>query len=324
MARVARRSGVELLVHTAHAGWAHPLSARVRGAMIAAMGLALIAAFATYHPTDPSFNAASPEAPRNLMGGVGATAADLGLQSLGLGAWLIAAMMVISGVCASPSAIPPSFRWRTRWRVLLGVVGVLCLVGPFGRAGAAVQLAAGPGAGRRLGRDPAGHRRSRPGQGASAGASLIRRRAAGRRGPDRPGARHRRAAHGAGRLRLARRAPGAGPVRPVPPRPRPRAGQDPPRQGQRRSASWCSTTRPKPTSHAPFDEADGSALKVKGSPRTPPPRFRRPRDAREPEDLRIRQPGRVSACPSWPCWPSPSRAPASLTRAPCARTLLHA
>jgi S-DNA-T family DNA segregation ATPase FtsK/SpoIIIE len=129
MARVARRSGVELLVHTAHAGWAHPLSARVRGAMIAAMGLALVAAFATYHPTDPSFNAASPEAPRNLMGGVGATAADLGLQSLGLGAWLIAAMMVISGVLRVAQRDPAAFRWRTRWRVLLGVVGVLCLVG---------------------------------------------------------------------------------------------------------------------------------------------------------------------------------------------------
>ena len=129
MARVARRSGVELLVHTAHAGWAHPLSARVRGAMIAAMGLALVAAFATYHPTDPSFNAASAEAPRNLMGGLGAAAADLGLQSLGLGAWLIAAMMVISGALRIAQRDPAAFRWRTRWRVLLGVIGVLCLVG---------------------------------------------------------------------------------------------------------------------------------------------------------------------------------------------------
>ena len=129
MARVARRSGVELLVHTAHAGWAHPLSARVRGAMIAAMGLALVAAFASYHPTDPSFNAASAEAPRNLMGGLGAAAADLGLQSLGLGAWLIAAMMVISGTLRIAQRDPAAFRWRTRWRVLLGVIGVLCLVG---------------------------------------------------------------------------------------------------------------------------------------------------------------------------------------------------
>jgi S-DNA-T family DNA segregation ATPase FtsK/SpoIIIE len=129
MARVARRSGVELLVHTAHAGWAHPLSARVRGAVIAAMGLALVAAFATYHPTDPSLNAASAEAARNLMGGAGAVAADLGLQSLGLGAWLIAAMMVISGVLRIAQRDPAAARWRTRWRVLLGVVGVLCLVG---------------------------------------------------------------------------------------------------------------------------------------------------------------------------------------------------
>ena len=129
MARVARRSGVELFVHTAHAGWAHPLSARMRGAMIALMGLGLTLAFATYHPTDPSFNAASSDAAQNLMGGLGATAADLFLQSLGLGAWLIAAMMVITGVLRVAQRNPAAFRWKTRGRAMLGVIGVLCLVG---------------------------------------------------------------------------------------------------------------------------------------------------------------------------------------------------
>jgi S-DNA-T family DNA segregation ATPase FtsK/SpoIIIE len=129
MARVARRSGVELLVHTAHAGWAHPVSARARGLAFALIGAALFAAFATYHPTDPSLNAASSEAPRNLMGGAGAVAADIGLQSLGLGAWLIAAMMTVSGLLRLAQRDPAAFRWKTRWRVLLGVIGVLCLVG---------------------------------------------------------------------------------------------------------------------------------------------------------------------------------------------------
>ncbi len=129
MARVARRSGVELLVHTVHAGWAHRLSARLRGAMIAAAGLALVVAFATYHPTDPSLNAASAETARNLMGGLGAVAADLGLQSLGLGAWLIAAMMVIAGLSRIAQRDPDAWRWRTRWRALLGLIGVLFLVG---------------------------------------------------------------------------------------------------------------------------------------------------------------------------------------------------
>ena len=72
MARVARRSGVELLAYTAYSGWTHPISARLRGAIAAAMGLALVAAFSTYHPTDPSLNAASGEAALNAMGAPGA------------------------------------------------------------------------------------------------------------------------------------------------------------------------------------------------------------------------------------------------------------
>jgi S-DNA-T family DNA segregation ATPase FtsK/SpoIIIE len=127
MARVARRSGVDLMIHTAHVGWAHPLTARARGAVVAVMGCALVAAFATYHATDASFNAASAETPRNIMGGLGAVAADLGLQSLGLGAWLIAAMMVVFGGLRVTQSDPAAFRWRTRGRVFLGVMGVLCL-----------------------------------------------------------------------------------------------------------------------------------------------------------------------------------------------------
>ncbi|MDR3510341.1 MAG: DNA translocase FtsK 4TM domain-containing protein, partial [Caulobacteraceae bacterium] len=129
MARVARRSGVELMVQAAHATWAHPWTARARGAAVAGLGLALVAAFATYHPTDPSLDAASTEAARNIMGGAGAVAADLGLQSLGLGAWLIAAMMVASGLIRLAQRDPAAARWRTRWRVTLGLAGVLCLVG---------------------------------------------------------------------------------------------------------------------------------------------------------------------------------------------------
>jgi S-DNA-T family DNA segregation ATPase FtsK/SpoIIIE len=117
------------MVQAAHAGWAHPFAARARGAVTAAFGLALVAAFATYHPTDPSLDAASPDRPANLMGGAGAVAADLGLQTLGLGAWLIAAMMVISGLVRLAQRDPAAARWRTRGRVALSLVGVFCLVG---------------------------------------------------------------------------------------------------------------------------------------------------------------------------------------------------
>ena len=113
MARVARRSSVEMMAYTAYAGWAHPISARLRGLIIALMGVALVAAFATYHATDPSFNAASAEQPLNALGGLGAVAADLGLQSLGLGAWLIAATMVISGGFRVAQRNPAAFRWTS-------------------------------------------------------------------------------------------------------------------------------------------------------------------------------------------------------------------
>jgi S-DNA-T family DNA segregation ATPase FtsK/SpoIIIE len=116
-----------MLAHAAHSGWAHPVSARLRGLMFALIGVGLITAFATYNPGDPSLNAASSLAPRNAMGEPGAMAADLGLQTLGLCAWLIAAMMVVSGLIRLLQRDPAAARWRTRWRVSVGLVGVLCL-----------------------------------------------------------------------------------------------------------------------------------------------------------------------------------------------------
>ena len=46
-------------------------------------------ALATYHPTDPSLNTVSTNAPRNWVGPLGATLSDLLLQSLGLTAFLL-------------------------------------------------------------------------------------------------------------------------------------------------------------------------------------------------------------------------------------------
>jgi S-DNA-T family DNA segregation ATPase FtsK/SpoIIIE len=127
MARAARRSSLELLWVAVGAAWTHPLSARFRGGLIAACGLALTLAFASYHPTDPSLNAASGEPARNLLHGFGADAADLGLQSLGLGAWVIAILMVVSGMGRAIDRDPDLSRRHGRLRALAGVLGVVAL-----------------------------------------------------------------------------------------------------------------------------------------------------------------------------------------------------
>ena len=135
MARVARRSAFQYFVASLQAGWGAAWVARFRGGIVAAMGAALIAAFASYHVTDPSFNAATDARPANLLGGFGAASADLMLQSLGLAAWLIAGLMVATGLARAADRDPAASRGSLRVRALIGALGV---------AGLAALLAAPP------------------------------------------------------------------------------------------------------------------------------------------------------------------------------------
>jgi S-DNA-T family DNA segregation ATPase FtsK/SpoIIIE len=126
---MARRSAVAIAATNVHAGWTHPTVARLRGGVVAATGLALIAAFATYRATDPSLDAASGQRPHNILGGLGADAADLGLQTLGLTAWLLAGLMIAAGVIRLIARDPGKGKSRLRWRVFCGVIGALALAG---------------------------------------------------------------------------------------------------------------------------------------------------------------------------------------------------
>ena len=127
MARAARKTGVGLMVHVADLVWSHPTTARLRGGLTAAMGIALAVAFATYHATDPSLNAAGPGGVANALGGVGAIFADLAIQTLGVAAGLLALLAVVLGLSRVADPNPDVNRARLRIRAALGVLGVLTL-----------------------------------------------------------------------------------------------------------------------------------------------------------------------------------------------------
>ena len=127
MARAARKSGVELGLHVARLAWTHPLTARLRGGLLAAAGVAVALALATYNAADPSLNAATGHAPLNVLGGPGATIADIGMQSLGLAAGLAALLMVMFGLSRALSPDPDANRADLRLRALIGLAGVLGL-----------------------------------------------------------------------------------------------------------------------------------------------------------------------------------------------------
>jgi S-DNA-T family DNA segregation ATPase FtsK/SpoIIIE len=124
----ANRAGVWAM-RALRAGWDHPASARFRGGVVTVLGLASIGALASYHADDPSWNTASAERAHNLLGGFGADLADMGLQSFGLAAWILAALMVIFGLSRAAHRDPRISRGPLRLRAAVGLLGVLAMAG---------------------------------------------------------------------------------------------------------------------------------------------------------------------------------------------------
>jgi len=147
MARAARKTGMELFLHIAGLAWAHPHTARMRGGVLAAAGVTLAVAFATYNATDPSLNASSAAAPTNALGAPGAVLADIAIQSLGLSSGMAALLMVLLGLSRVTSADPDASRGHLRLRALVGALGVVTLGGALAvlPAPAAWPLAKGLG-----------------------------------------------------------------------------------------------------------------------------------------------------------------------------------
>ncbi|MFT3998140.1 MAG: DNA translocase FtsK 4TM domain-containing protein, partial [Asticcacaulis sp.] len=107
--------------------WRSVPMARLRGALVCVLGLASLAAYASYHATDASWNTASLEPVQNLLGGFGAIIADVGLQSLGLAAWPMAALMGWFGLTRLMQLDPDEGRRSLRVHSLYGALFILML-----------------------------------------------------------------------------------------------------------------------------------------------------------------------------------------------------
>ena len=147
MAAAARKTASQIALGTVRDAWRHAASARFRGGLTAAIGGVLAIALASWRASDPSLDAAAAEAPGNLLGAAGADIADLLMQSLGLTAWLVAALLLALGIARAAAPAPDLTRATLRWRALAGVAGLLLLACGLGAVAppAIWPLAAGLG-----------------------------------------------------------------------------------------------------------------------------------------------------------------------------------
>ncbi len=98
MARTLTSAPDSALLPTAVVDFLKRRTAEFTGVALCLAAGAIITALATYSATDPSLNNATDQPVRNILGPMGATAADIGLQSVGIAAVLPALALLAWGV----------------------------------------------------------------------------------------------------------------------------------------------------------------------------------------------------------------------------------
>ena len=107
--------------------WRASWTIRIRAGLTALFGVAMLASLATYHADDPSWNVASSEPVRNLLGSSGASLADCAIQSIGLASWILALVLMCAGVAKAGAQDLNSTGPLIRGRALLASLGVMLL-----------------------------------------------------------------------------------------------------------------------------------------------------------------------------------------------------
>jgi len=114
---------------------------RSAGALLFVVSAAGLVALATYSPGDGSLNNATARDPSNLLGGPGATAADLLLQTFGLAALAALAAPAVWGTYA----VAGKGLRHAGWRAVAWPVGTMLLAGGLGALPAPLIMPAGAG-----------------------------------------------------------------------------------------------------------------------------------------------------------------------------------
>jgi S-DNA-T family DNA segregation ATPase FtsK/SpoIIIE len=114
---------------------------RGAGALLVLGCGAILAALVSYSSEDASFNNATSRGPANLLGGFGATGADLLYQMFGLAALAAIAAPMVWGVYA----ILGKHLRNSGWRAIAWPVGTLCAAAGLGALPSPISLPAGAG-----------------------------------------------------------------------------------------------------------------------------------------------------------------------------------